>query len=256
MRIEPVVVRRTSEVLADCLRAKIAAGELPEGARLPSIATIAGEAGVSRACVNEALLLLRLDGLLVADKRSLSVVRHPGLQHLVTALCRVVRAEGPPAACILQMRMAIEPLAARLASTRPDSEDVRRLEGQQAALVESSPSAARFRPAAEGWRRALLRASGNLLLVAIDRAVLQGAPSCHGGPGRWDDPALRKQALWRFQSVIDAVKAGDGEAAEQGALALLRLEERQREPPGRSAAPEGRRAAPLATGSAFPPTAI
>jgi GntR family transcriptional regulator len=66
----------------DALRARIAAGELPPGERLPAEPALAGALGVSRGVVREALKLLEQDGLVR--------VRH-GRGHFVAALPVLVR---------------------------------------------------------------------------------------------------------------------------------------------------------------------
>ncbi|HEY4830107.1 MAG TPA: winged helix-turn-helix domain-containing protein, partial [Solirubrobacteraceae bacterium] len=53
---------RAYEQLADKIRASILAGDLREGQRIPSEAQLAGDAGVSRSTVREALRLLQESG--------------------------------------------------------------------------------------------------------------------------------------------------------------------------------------------------
>ncbi|KOV66364.1 FadR/GntR family transcriptional regulator [Streptomyces sp. MMG1121] len=56
--------RRTPQEIADTLRERIRAGTLRPGARLPTQAELAGEFGVERGAVRQALRVLQEDGLL------------------------------------------------------------------------------------------------------------------------------------------------------------------------------------------------
>ncbi|MDQ3122601.1 MAG: winged helix-turn-helix domain-containing protein, partial [Actinomycetota bacterium] len=61
-------VRKSYEQVADQLRELIVTGTLPQGGRLPTETQLAGQLGVSRATVREALRLLDAQGLVRTAK--------------------------------------------------------------------------------------------------------------------------------------------------------------------------------------------
>src|SRR4051812_18366086 len=87
-----VRVARAYEQLAEALRESINAGTLGEGARLPSEARIAEQAGVSRSTVREALRMLQEAGLIERASPKVMVVSarndDPSHRELTAALRR------------------------------------------------------------------------------------------------------------------------------------------------------------------------
>jgi GntR family transcriptional regulator len=61
--------RPASVQIADDLRSRIEAGELAQGAKLPSIRDLASEYGVAQMTANGALQTLRAEGWVVASQR-------------------------------------------------------------------------------------------------------------------------------------------------------------------------------------------
>ena len=73
----PISISRAYEQLAGQIRARILAGELAEGDRLPSELALAREAQVSRGTVREALRLLEEAGFVERASPRILVVRRP-----------------------------------------------------------------------------------------------------------------------------------------------------------------------------------
>jgi DNA-binding GntR family transcriptional regulator len=67
--VQPNDPRSASVQIADDLRARIAAGELARGVKLPSIRDLATEYGVAQMTANGALQQLRSEGLVIASGR-------------------------------------------------------------------------------------------------------------------------------------------------------------------------------------------
>jgi DNA-binding GntR family transcriptional regulator len=114
MMIEPIARRTVADEVASRLRARILAGSLPEGAALRQDA-IAGELGVSRIPVREALAQLEAEGLVRLEP-------HRGA--FVTELSMDDVSE------LFELRVAIEPLILRQAIPRMQPAD---LDGAQVA---------------------------------------------------------------------------------------------------------------------------
>ena len=117
------------EVLTDIVQ-----GRFPEGAKLPTETALAQEFDVSRPVVREALARLRDDGLIQPRQGAGSfVLKRPG-----SALLRFA-----PIGSIADMqrcfefRIAVEPMAARLAATRRDDKVLEEIQAALEALDEA-----------------------------------------------------------------------------------------------------------------------
>ena len=97
----PISISRAYEQLAGQIRARILAGELAEGERLPSELALARDAQVSRGTVREALRLLEEAGFVERTSPRILVVRHPrGDEPAVReARARSSRATSPSTTC-------------------------------------------------------------------------------------------------------------------------------------------------------------
>jgi DNA-binding GntR family transcriptional regulator len=102
-----LVRQSLSEGVADELRRALIAGELADGEPIPEV-HVAARLGVSRGPVREALIELERDGVVEFDGRGRSLVRQMTAEDFEE---------------IYQIRLALEPLAARLAAQRLTTED-------------------------------------------------------------------------------------------------------------------------------------
>ncbi len=115
-----LVRQSLADGVADELRRALIAGELADGAPIPEV-HVATRLGVSRGPVREALIELERDGVVEFDSRGRSLVRPLTEEDFEE---------------IFQLRLAIEPLAARLAAQRMTPEDHANFEGLLAGLDE------------------------------------------------------------------------------------------------------------------------
>lgn len=91
--------------IADQLRARIAGGAYPLDSRLPAEHELAGELGVSRPTVRQALDLLAREGLVVRVKGSGTFVSQPKLVHESTSFISAYREESRKKHRILRTRV-------------------------------------------------------------------------------------------------------------------------------------------------------
>lgn len=121
------------EVVAERLRQKVVHGELPPGSRLPNEATLAGDFGVSRATVREALRVLAAQNLIRTSKGAGggSYVTLPsvnGVSDFVeSSITMLSDADDVTLAELLEARELLEVPAARLAALRCSEGEVERL---------------------------------------------------------------------------------------------------------------------------------
>ena len=110
--VRRLVRQSLSDGVADELRRSLIAGELADGSPIPEV-HVATRLGVSRGPVREALIELERDGVVEFDSRGRSLVRPLTEEDFEE---------------IYQLRLALEPLAARLAAQRMTDDDRRGFE--------------------------------------------------------------------------------------------------------------------------------
>jgi DNA-binding GntR family transcriptional regulator len=169
-----LVRQSLSEGVADELRRALIAGELADGAPIPEV-HVATRLGVSRGPVREALIELERDGVVEFDSRGRSLVRPLTEEDFEE---------------IYQLRLALEPLAARLAAQRMTTEDRTSFEHRLAQLDrittweafhgwdvefhEAVLLAAHQRRLHAAWRTLKLQMARWLVRLQRDRAAASG----------------------------------------------------------------------------------
>ncbi|WP_420858972.1 GntR family transcriptional regulator [Marivivens marinus] len=164
---------------------------------------LADRFGVSRTPIREALQRLETQSLLTRDGRSLIVA---SLDHTQMAELYVVRGE-------------LEGLAARLAASHATPEEVRvlrdMLEADRALLGD--PSA--LSRANKRFHKQIHLASHNRFLVQqldlVHRSMALLATTSLAAEGRGED------ALAEHESIVSAIEAGDGDAADKALRAHI-----------------------------------
>jgi DNA-binding GntR family transcriptional regulator len=200
----PALIDQVHDRLLDA----IVDGTLPAGERLTqdSVATLLG---VSRQPVSHALLVLRRRGLLIeVGKRGLAVAPIDG---------RRIRD-------LYQVREALDGLAARLAATRmkadafgaADEAQARALLARGNSLVTDG-SIPDMIAADVAFHSLIHRLSGN---TAITETVAEQWPHFMRSMGQvLTEPAARKRVWAEHAGILDAILAGDPDAAEERARA-------------------------------------
>ncbi len=212
------------DALVDQWGSDIVAGRLPTGSRIASDRA-ALDLGVSRTVVREAVRVLESLGLVEVRQRVGITVLPPARWTPYDPRVLRWRLAGPDRLehlrSLIELRSAVEPLAARLAADRATPEQC----GQLAAAVIGMASTSRAASAAAylqhdiDFHTTLLNASGNPMLAGLGRvvvAVLEGRTEHSLMPSVADAEALRLHG-----AVAAAVQRGDGAAAERGMQAIV-----------------------------------
>lgn len=198
--------------LAAELELMIVRGELPQGEKIPAERVLAETLGVSRTTLREALLELELRGL---------VSRRPGRGTIVLESTTPKQAEELSSAFgvaqadfkqVMEMRCSIEPGVTALAATKATQSDVRKLEAILR-TAEQETSSAKLLELDVEFHVMVADIARNPLLSKLIRIVSDWARSSRrlGFQG-----ASRKSAsLLGHWAIIDALRAGNGPAAEQ-----------------------------------------
>lgn len=199
-------VRMVDEVVS-VLRARVLDGTYPPGTRLRQ-ELLAAELGISRTPLREAFKMLEQDGLLVV---------RPGRG------AEVVSGDQGSLLDAYRVREVMDGLAARIvAESGPAQVDLDGLqeviERQRAALEPWDPET--YGPLNLDFHSRILVLSGNEYLTS-QMAVLHMTANVFG-PVRVLDSTRVASAIEEHQTILDAIRAGDGEAAEQAARQHIR----------------------------------
>lgn len=205
---------------------RIVSGELPGGARLPNEAELAAELSVSRGGVREAVKALAAKGLVEARPRLGTRVLPREQWNLMDR--EVINWHGQLAKTdflvdLLELRLMVEPGAARLAAERSDPELVTtlenaysRMEAHAANLPEGEDA---FVQADLEFHLALLRGSGNQLIEQLGRLLEAGL--YHGLEASSHAPGGVVATLPLHEAVLAAVRAKRPVAAARAMRKLI-----------------------------------
>jgi DNA-binding FadR family transcriptional regulator len=202
--------------VANQLRHKITTGELRVGDRLPVETDLAEMFGVSRSTVREALRHLASRQLITTQRGAGggSRVVQPsteGVEEYLASTIGLMTTTGEIArSALLEARVLLEPAAAGLAA-------IRRTEQQLDDIAS-----ARFDPVEDPYdivvRRTrrfhleILEAAGNPMLALMARPVYEVLG--HQYIEKASSPAFWSKVAVEHEAVLDAIGAGDAEAAE------------------------------------------
>lgn len=211
-------VRQAFEQAADQLRGLILSGALPPGQRLPSEEVLGRQFGISRATVREALRALAAQGLIRTARGATggSFVARPTAEHISASLgsniSLLAQSRDLSLEEFLEAREVLELPAARLAAVRRQQSDLADLR----AAIPGDPMALETRTQFlhnRDFHSRLVEAAGNtLLLIAAQPifTVLQtNLQRSHL------DEAFLNGINHDHRSILEAIEAGDGTAAEE-----------------------------------------
>jgi DNA-binding FadR family transcriptional regulator len=221
-------VRQVPLVLqvSERFRAQIESGAWPRGSRIPGENQLATELGVSRGTIREALRALSLTGLLEPRVGDGTYVR---ATNEISGV--LVRDElSASLTDVLDVRAGIEAAAARLAAQRPVPDSLLAL----SAALESRQAAGdveAFVVADADFHREVVIASGNPLLLRLYDAIAEVlTESIHQTATLREDPRV----LQAHADVLEAIRAGDPDAASHAAYALVETVKEGASDPARS----------------------
>ncbi|GAA3545993.1 FadR/GntR family transcriptional regulator [Nonomuraea rosea] len=153
------------------LGARIVSGALAPGTAIPIEEELVGELGVGRSAVREGVKVLAGKGLLETRRSAGTIVRPRESWNLLDADVLAWRFVPEPAPGDIQvladLRVALEPGAARVAAERADAAAVRRIDEALAALYATADDPEPFIEADLAFHKAVFAAAGNDLLLYI-----------------------------------------------------------------------------------------
>lgn len=225
----PEFVPSLHHAVLDELGSQIVRGELPPGSTF-SADDRAERRGVSRSVMREAVRVLESLGLVSSRRRAGTRVQPPERWNALDTRVVAWGLDGPDRRRQLhqlsQLRLGVEPQAARLAAAHATVEQREALTEAVGALSEQSRAAnqAAYLAADIAFHRTLLAATGNRMLAQLSdlvAEVLAGRTRNALMPSEADSTAVQLH-----RAVAAAVAGGDGEAAEKAMRAIVEESDR------------------------------
>jgi DNA-binding FadR family transcriptional regulator len=201
--------------LATQLGCRITSGRLLPGAFLPTESEIQTEFGVSRTVVREAIRHLAGKGLITVRPKVGTRVRPSTEWNMLDAdvmrwhLLADVR--RPFVEALYEMRLIIEPAAARMAAARISAEDREALHEALDGMAKHPRGSAELIAADLSFHRIVLGATGNPILRSLG-AMIEKSLSISFSLSWRQNP--QEETVDQHARVHDAICAGDGELAE------------------------------------------
>jgi GntR family transcriptional regulator, galactonate operon transcriptional repressor len=208
------------EQTVEMLGTRIVHGHYAPGTPLPP-EQLEQEFGISKTVLREALRVLAAKGLVDSRQRRGTLVRPRSSWKLLDAdLLRWQGGEPDEAFLenLAEVRGIVEPAGARLAATRRGPADLNALRAALRAMAEAGDDAWAVVDADLAFHRALLDAAHNELLSRMEVVIEAGL--------RARDQIVHQGESWPnslpvHQAILDAIEAGDPDAAGQAVQALL-----------------------------------
>ena len=215
---ESIGAGRVFEKIVASLRGAIVRGDLGPGQRLPSEPELATQLGVSRPMLREALKALEVSGYLEVRRgygggRFVSAPEPDEFHSIKSAPLSTLDVESRH---VMDVRLAIEPMAARLAARARDARDLG-LALRKLGVAGTRP--ARVVDALVQFHLALVESSGNPVFVAMYES-LRGPIALNLGT-RVRDEQWCVGSRERLTHLMRLVDDGEQDAAERAARRYL-----------------------------------
>lgn len=199
---------------------RIIKGELSPALPFPKEADLGAEFGASRSVIREAVKSLAARGLIASQTRTGIRVLEPINWNLLDAEVLNWRYSTMPQAEfygeLFEIRLLIEPEAARLAAIRGSAAEMAIIEKAFAAMSEAARTETSGVAADLSFHRAILAAAHNALLLQMGNLIAVGLDIAH---------RLSSESFVVFlpmhQRVLDAITARDSDAAGSAMRHLL-----------------------------------
>jgi GntR family transcriptional regulator, transcriptional repressor for pyruvate dehydrogenase complex len=209
----PIERPRLSDTIYCQLLEEIMAGRFSVGDRLPTENQLAQRFSVSRPVVREALQRLQTDGVVIARQGSGTYVQRSPSQRVAELTSQHSLHEVLQ---VMELRMALEELAAKLAARNRTDEQIRVIENARRALGEVFGQGIAAKEADFAFHRAIAVASGNGVLVeTLDQLSerFKGGMNVTLSLTREASEQRRERVLDEHDRIVHAIRVGDADSA-------------------------------------------
>jgi len=212
--------------VARVLGAEIIGGVYPPGSKIPAEAEILQRFGVSRTVLREVLKTLTAKGLIVSKTRVGTKVLDPINWNMFDAQVLSWKMSGGLDEAfhgdLTEIRLAIEPRAAALAARRRDPAAIAELRGAIEAMWQATQTRRQFAAADLAFHQALGAASGNPLMRSLSAVIETALVASFTMSSPIDDPDLHRLNVRSHEAIVDAIEAGDEDAAAEATRAVIK----------------------------------
>lgn len=220
-----------SEQVAQRLTDAIQAGEWTRGERLPTEAALGERFGISRSVVREAISMLRMSGLVTSRQGSGSFI---AAEPTVSLRLAIPDPDLQSVVEVLELRRPLEVEAARLAAERCTPSQLRRIRNAMVDIDEAVEAGLSGVDQDLAFHRAIAEAANNSHFTAV--LDFYNRFLHHAIRVTRTNESLREtfmqQVVAEHQAMLDAIAAGDGNAAAKAAaIHLQHAEARLRQAP-------------------------
>lgn len=216
-------VPKTSELVADKIRAQIVRGELNEGDTLPPEGQLMDSLGISRPTLREAFRILEAEGLIsvVRGSRTGAKVHKPSVELVARYAGYVLESQGTTISDLYQARLAIEPSVVRwLASEGAAAKtgNLRKLLVQMERMLDEDRHED-FIDKVEDFHQLLVASTGLKTITFMSRILLSLAGKHQRDfqkrhPRNPESRAKSHRAgLRSYIKLVDLIEAGEVESA-------------------------------------------
>ena len=216
LKLAPIVVPKTSDVLASELRRQILTGMLPPGASLPAERELVIQTGLSRGSVRDALRILESESLVITrpGRYGGSVANKPDDESLKRSISSFVHGRGITLLSLLQTREAIEPSLAALAAKNRTAGELQRLVDVTERVENAFLTPPEFLRENVEWHMAIAAASHNELLRAFLHSISDMVYKASAIENFATDD-VRKQVMHAHRRILEAIAAQQADVAER-----------------------------------------
>ena len=216
VKLSPIVVPKTSDVLASELRRQILTGALPPGASLPAERDLVVQTGLSRGSVRDALRILEAESLVITrpGRYGGSVANKPDDDSLKRSISIFVHGRGITLLSLLQTREAVEPALAALAARNRTDAELQQLVEATERVENAFTDTPRFLRENVDWHMAIAAASHNELLRGFMHSISNMVHKASAIENFASDD-VRKQVMHAHRRILEAIALQDPAAAER-----------------------------------------
>jgi GntR family transcriptional regulator, transcriptional repressor for pyruvate dehydrogenase complex len=229
MRFQPIKLRKVSSQIADQIRSSILNGDFAPGDKLPAERQLAEMFGVSRPSIREALSTLESAGLVTSAQAGGTLVTSLIESTASHPLRELIRVEQDRALDVIEVRKCMESLTAFFAAQRALPEDLRLMgeivDGMERNLEGDLPS----EDLDANLHVVIARATHNFVWMHLMQNVFDAMKEFQQSV--WRAVHLTNDDHWllyqHHRAIVEAIKAGDAEAARDAMIMHLEFAERR-----------------------------
>jgi DNA-binding FadR family transcriptional regulator len=207
------------------LGTEILSGEYKPGANLPAEAELLARFQISRTVLREVLKTLAAKGLIASKTRVGTRVLDPSRWNYfdpdILAWKVSLGLDAAFRTNLTEIRQAIEPLAAALASQRRTVAQIRELRALVQEMAAPDHSRHSFAEADLRFHLAIGGASGNPMIRSIGAVIEAALAASFSLSSPTDDRKQQEKTVAMHDAIVDAIEAKDPGAARQAMLAVI-----------------------------------